>query len=132
MLKAGIIERSGRFNSKLTSPRLVKNGNGPGFVIAWARETALGRDITVSIGDIRAVQLAKAAMYAGAKILMDRLGVTSVDRVVLAGAFGSHVSKEHALTIGLFPDCDMERVYSVGNAASDGARIALINVDKRQ
>jgi len=132
MLKAGIIERNGRFSPKLTSPRLVKSDDGAAFVIAWAHETALGQDITVSISDIRAVQLAKAAMYAGAKTLMGRLGITGVDRIVLAGAFGSHVSKEHTLTIGLFPDCDLERVYSVGNAAGDGARIALINVDKRQ
>ncbi len=132
MFKAGIIGRSGRFSPELTSRRLVENGDGFGFVIAWAHETALGQDITVSIGDIRAVQLAKAAMYAGAKTLMNRLGVTSVDRVVLAGAFGGHVSKEHTLTIGLFPDCALERVYSVGNAAGDGARIALINIDKRQ
>ncbi len=132
MVKAGIIEPSGRFSPELTSRRLVNSNDSPAFVIARADETTLGQDITISISDIRAVQLAKAAMYAGAKILMGRLGITSLDRVVLAGAFGSHVSKEHALTIGLFPDCDLARVYSVGNAAGDGARIALINVDKRQ
>ncbi len=132
MLKTGIIEPGGRFNPKLTSPRLVNSDDGTRFVIAWAHQTALGRDITISSSDIRAVQLAKAAMYAGAKILMGRLGVTSVDRIVLAGAFGSHISKEHTLAIGLFPDCALENVYSVGNAAGDGARIALISVDKRR
>ena len=132
MLKAGIIEPNGQFSPKLTSPRLVNRDDSTKFVIAWANETKLGRDITISISDIRAVQLAKAAMYAGAKILMGRLGITSVDRVILAGVFGSHISKEHTLAIGLFPDCDLKRVYSVGNAAGDGARITLINVDKRQ
>ncbi len=132
MVKAGVIEASGRFNRELTSPRLITTDEGPAFVIARATETALGRDITVSIDDVRAVQLAKGAMHAGVRILMDKLGVTELDEVILAGAFGSYVSKEHALAIGLFPDCALEKVYSVGNAAGDGARLALINLDKRR
>ena len=132
MLKAGIIQRNGRFNPEVDSPRMVKNENGSEFVIARAPETALGQDISISISDIRAVQLAKAAMYAGCKILMDKLGIAAVDRVILAGAFGSHISKAHTLAIGLFPDCDLGRVYSVGNSAGEGARLALLNVDKRR
>jgi len=132
MLKAGVIGRNGRFNDELNSPRLVRNENGSEFVIARADETELGQNITISLSDIRAVQLAKAAMYAGCKILMGKLGIESVERVVLAGAFGSHVSKVHTLAIGLFPDCDLGQVYSVGNSAGEGARIALLNVDKRR
>jgi len=132
MVKANIVQRNGRFNPELKSPRLVNNDNGSAFIIARADETALGQDITVSLSDIRAVQLAKAAMYAGCKLLMDKLGITSVDLVVLAGAFGSHVSKAHTLAIGLFPDCDLGKVYSVGNSAGEGARLALLNVDKRR
>ena len=132
MVKAGIIEESGRFNRKLVSPRFSITDEGPAFVIAWASETSLGRDITVSIDDVRAVQLAKGAMYAGVRILMEKLGVTELDKVILAGAFGSYINKENALAIGLFPDCALERVYSVGNAAGDGARLALISLDKRR
>ena len=132
MVKAGIIEKSGRFNRQLVSPRLIITDEGPAFVIAWATETSLGRDITVSIDDVRAVQLAKGAMYAGVRILMEKLGVTELDKVILAGAFGSYINKENALAIGLFPDCALERVYSVGNAAGEGARLALISLDKRR
>jgi len=132
MVKAGIIEESGRFNRKLVSPRFSITDEGPAFVIAWASEASLGRDITVSIDDVRAVQLAKGAMYAGVRILMEKLGVTELDKVILAGAFGSYINKENALAIGLFPDCALERVYSVGNAAGEGARLALISLDKRR
>ncbi len=132
MVKAGIIEERGRFNRKLVSPRFSITDEGPAFVIAWASETSLGRDITVSIDDVRAVQLAKGAMYAGVRILMEKLGVTELDKVILAGAFGSYINKENALAIGLFPDCALERVYSVGNAAGEGARLALISLDKRR
>ena len=132
MVKADIIERSGRFNTKIHSDRLLNNNGYPEFIIAWASETTLGQDITVSIGDVREVQLAKGAIYAGSRVLMKKLGVTKLDRVVLAGAFGSYINTENALVLGLFPKCELEKVYSVGNAAGEGARMALINVDKRQ
>ena len=132
MFEAGVIEASGRFNADLETPRLRVTEQGPEFVIAWASQTAIGRVITVSLADVRAVQLGKAALYAGARLLMRRLGVEQLDRVILAGAFGSYINKESALALGLFPDCNLERVYAVGNAAGDGARIALLNVDKRR
>jgi len=131
MFLAGIIEKSGRFNMKVKSPRLRHDDTGPEFVIAWAKETAIDHDIVICQKDIRAIQLAKGAMYSGAKIMMNRLGIKKVDRVILAGAFGSYIDKTSAAIIGLFPDCDQERVYAVGNAAGDGARIALLNQDKR-
>jgi len=110
----------------------LRQGNTePEFVIAWAKETAIDHDIVICQKDIRAIQLAKGAMYAGAKIMMNRMGVKKVDRVILAGAFGSYIDKTSAAVIGLFPDCKPERVYAVGNAAGDGARIALLNQDKR-
>jgi len=132
MLKAGILQQSGRFNTELETPRLRVTEKGPEFVVAWANETSIGQDITVCQGDVRAIQLAKGAMYAGAKLMMRRLGVDRLDKVILAGAFGSYINKKSALTIGLFPDCPLENIYSVGNAAGDGARIALLNVDKRK
>lgn len=131
MFKVGIIEKSGRFNKELNSPRLRHSEEGPEFIIAWEHETSLGKEITVSLADVRAVQLAKAAMYAGAKVMMRKLGIEEPDRVILAGAFGSYIDKEAAMVIGLFPDCPLESVYAVGNAAGDGARIALLNREKR-
>lgn len=92
----------------------------------------LVKDITISQEDVRNVQLAKAALYAGARIMMRRLGIEKVDRVVLAGAFGSYIDAEEALLLGLFPDCPLGRIQAVGNAAGDGARIALLNRHKRQ
>ena len=81
----------------------------------------------VSQNDIRAIQLAKAALYAGARLLMDRLGVDSVDRITLAGAFGSHIDPVYAMVLGMIPDCPLDKVGSAGNAAGTGARIALLN-----
>jgi uncharacterized 2Fe-2S/4Fe-4S cluster protein (DUF4445 family) len=132
MWRAGIIEASGRFRADLETSRLRVTEQGREFVIAWVPQTTIGQEITVSQADVRAVQLGKAALYAGAKLLMRRLGIGELERVILAGAFGSYINKESALALGLFPDCDLERVYAVGNAAGDGARIALLNVDKRR
>lgn len=131
MFRAGIIQRNGRFNTDLATPRLKLDEDGPEFVIAWADETSIGKDITISLGDVRAVQLGKGAMYAGAKLMMRRLGIDRLDKVILAGAFGTYITKESAMIMGLFPDCELENVYAVGNAAGDGARIALLNRDKR-
>ena len=132
MFMAGIIDHTGRFNKDLKSPRFrVKEGQ-PEFVIARANETSIGQDIVVCQDDVRNIQLAKAAMYAGAKIMMHHLGINKLDKVILAGAFGSYIDKESAACLGLFPDCDLEKIYAVGNAAGDGARVALLNVDKRK
>jgi uncharacterized 2Fe-2S/4Fe-4S cluster protein (DUF4445 family) len=128
---AGIIDYTGRFNRDLKNPRLRVTDEGPEFVIAWVNETSIGQDIVICQADVRNIQLAKAAMYAGAKIMMRRLGVNKLDKVILAGAFGSYIDKKSAACLGLFPDCDLENIYSVGNAAGDGARIALLNVEKR-
>jgi len=131
MFRTGVILKNGNINMNIQSPRVRKGDDGSEFVIAWAKETSIGRDITMSIKDVRAVQLAKGALYSGAKLMMKRLGVTKLDRVILAGAFGSYIDKESAMLIGMFPDCEMENVYAVGNAAGDGARIALLNKAKR-
>jgi len=131
LFRAGVIDRTGRFNSGLSTPRLRAVQGGPEFVIAWAKETSIGQDIVVCQRDVRNIQLGKGAMYAGAKLMMRRLGLEKLDKIVLAGAFGSYIDKESAAVIGLFPDCAQEKVHAVGNAAGDGARIALLNVGKR-
>lgn len=132
LFKSGIIEPSGRFNLKLTSPRIRRGTDKkPEYVLAWSHETAIGADITITQGDVRAVQLAKSALYVGAKILMKKRGVDRVDSVTLAGAFGSYINKESALVIGMFPDCPLDKVLAVGNAAGDGAKLALLDREKR-
>jgi uncharacterized 2Fe-2S/4Fe-4S cluster protein (DUF4445 family) len=133
MFKAGIIDKSGRFVMNLGTPRIRLDIDGkPEYVLAWAAETSIGHDITITQGDVRALQLAKGALYAGAKLMMKRLGVTRLDRVILAGAFGSHIDKVASLTLGMFPDCPIDMVYAVGNAAGDGSRMALLNRAKRK
>jgi uncharacterized 2Fe-2S/4Fe-4S cluster protein (DUF4445 family) len=135
MFKAGIIKRNGNINMDLAerSPRIRKDEEGNAeYVIAWEKDTSIGKDITVTQADVRAMQLAKGALYTGAKILMKNYGVTECDRVILAGAFGSYIDKEASMVIGMFPDCDLEKVQAVGNAAGDGARIALVNKEKRK
>ncbi len=133
MYVSGVMLKNGRINRDLVDHQRVREGeDGWEYVLAWADETAIGQDITVGQQDIRAVQLAKGAMYAGAKLMMRRLGIEKLDRVILAGAFGSYIDPTQAMIMGLFPDCDLKKVYAVGNAAGDGARIALLNVDKRR
>ncbi len=134
MFKAGIITKSGRLNKKVESPRLIKNEKGKPekYVLAWADETSIEQDITVNQADVRAFQLAKGALYTGAKIMMGKLGIDKLDRVALAGAFGSHINPHSAAVVGMFPDCEPDKVGAVGNAAGDGARMALINTDVRE
>ncbi len=132
LFKAGIIDKSGKFKTDLSTPRLRKDADGrPEYVLAWAAETTIGADITITQGDVRALQLAKGALYAGAKLMMQKMGIEKVDKVILAGAFGSFIDKEAALTLGMFPDCEIDKIYAVGNAAGDGAIMALLNMEKR-
>ncbi len=129
---AGIIDKTGRFNKNIETQRYRESNGEPEFVIAWARETSIGKDIVITQNDVRAIQLGKGALYAGAKIMMRHFGVDRVDKVILAGAFGNYIDKKSAAVLGLFPDCPLENVISVGNAAGDGARMALLNIDKRR
>jgi uncharacterized 2Fe-2S/4Fe-4S cluster protein (DUF4445 family) len=90
------------------------------------------QELRVTQTDVRAIQLAKAALYAGCRLLMDRLGIDRVARIKLAGAFGSYIDPKYALVIGLVPDCDPAKVSAVGNAAGTGARMALLNRGHRR
>ena len=132
MFKAGIIDKQGKMLEE-SAPRRVRRGSDGKmeYVLAWADETSIGSDIVVTQPDVQAIMLAKGALYAGAKILMKRMGIERIDRVVLAGAFGSYIDKKSALMLGMFPDCPADSVHAVGNAAGDGARIALMNAKRR-
>jgi uncharacterized 2Fe-2S/4Fe-4S cluster protein (DUF4445 family) len=132
MFKAGVILPDGGFNPELAHERVLKEKGRPRkLVIAQEQESATGRAITVSLKDIRAMQLGKSALRAGAEILLDHYGIEKPDQVALAGAFGSYIDKHAALAIGMLPACDPERVSSVGNAAGDGALLALLALGKR-
>jgi uncharacterized 2Fe-2S/4Fe-4S cluster protein (DUF4445 family) len=131
LYRSGVLDKSGRFRNEIKSSRLRAVDETTEFVIAWKNETSIGKDITITQKDVRNIQLAKAALYAGAKLMMRRLGIEKLDKVILAGAFGSYIDPEKALVLGIFPDCDLKNVYAVGNAAGDGARLALLNKDKR-
>lgn len=129
---AGVVDGSGRFVPVAPTERLQFEGAKGFFVLAWPHETSTGRAIVIHSDDIRAIQLAKAALYAGAKLLMRHYGLQHVDRIVLAGAFGSYIDPQHAMVLGLIPDCDLAQVKAVGNAAGDGALILLLNQEKRR
>ena len=85
-------------------------------------------EIRIIQSDVRSIQLAKAALFAGAQLLMDHMGIEKVDRISLAGAFGSHIDTKYAMLLGMIPDCPLDKVRSVGNAAGTGARIALLTL----
>ena len=132
MFRVGILDARGKFKSGVESPRLRKNGSVMEYILAWEQETSIGRDIPITSHDVRAIQLAKAALYVAARKLLDETGIETPDKIILAGAFGSYIDKTKAMLIGMIPDCALENVYAVGNAAGDGARIALLNVEKRR
>ena len=134
MFKRGIIDQRGGFNRRIETPRLRENDGEVEFVIAWGHETATGKEITVTQKDIREIQLAKAAIYAGCSILIKRKNVKEkdLDRVLVAGAFGNYINPESAKVLGLLPDVPVGRIKFVGNTAIAGAKMALLSEDARR
>jgi len=132
MYLSGIISEDGVVDGALaaTSPRIIQNGRTFSYLL---REGSTGEPrITVTQNDIRAIQLAKAALYAGVKLLMEKQGVEAVDTIRFAGAFGSFIDPKYAMVLGLIPDCDLDKVKAVGNAAGTGALMALLNRNHRR
>jgi uncharacterized 2Fe-2S/4Fe-4S cluster protein (DUF4445 family) len=121
---AGVITRDGVIDGSFAarSHRIQPEGRTYSYLLHAGDPT-----LRIYQTDVRAIQLAKAALYAGARLLMDRLGAEHLDRIRLAGAFGSHIDVKYAMVLGLIPDCDLEKVTSAGNAAGTGARIALLD-----
>jgi uncharacterized 2Fe-2S/4Fe-4S cluster protein (DUF4445 family) len=124
MYLVGIINQDGVIDGSMAekSPRIVAEGRTYAYILHEGAVT-----LRITQNDVRAIQLAKAALYAGCQLLMDRLGVDKVDRIRLAGAFGSHIDVKYAMILGMVPDCELEHVTSAGNAAGTGARIALLD-----
>lgn len=142
MLKAGIIDRTGRFANPEApewpmpprlSSRLRKGDNGSEFVLVPGSGASTGDDIVITQKDIRELQLAKGAILAGIRVLLNEVGVTAadIDEVLLAGAFGNYIRKESALAIGLLPPVSVQRIIPVGNAAGKGAVLALVSRTER-
>ncbi|MGI9412207.1 MAG: ASKHA domain-containing protein, partial [Hyphomicrobiales bacterium] len=129
MFLAGIINQDGVIDGAMAAkcPLVQPEGRTFSYLIRDGEPV-----IRVTQNDVRQIQLAKGALYAGAQLLMDQMGVESVDRITLAGAFGSHIDVKYAMVLGMIPDCDLSKVVSAGNAASTGARIALLNSAARR
>jgi uncharacterized 2Fe-2S/4Fe-4S cluster protein (DUF4445 family) len=128
MFLASIIDQDGVIGpvAGKASDRIVQDGRTFAYVLQEGE-----RSIRITQNDVRAIQLAKAALHAGTRLLIDRMGIEKVDRIGLAGAFGSHIDVKYAMVLGLIPDCNLDNVGSVGNAAGTGARIALLNFPSR-
>ena len=124
MYLAGVLSSDGVIQAtrQAECDRILSNGRTFSFLLTDG-------DVKVSVtqNDVRQIQLAKAALYAGVKLLMDRFPTDHVDEIKIAGAFGSNIDAKYAMLLGLIPDCALAQVSSVGNAASTGARIALLN-----
>ncbi len=129
MYLAGIVSQDGVIDGSLAarSERIVPTGRTFAYTVASGSPL-----LQVTQNDVRAIQLAKAALRAGVQLLMDRLGCTQVDRIRLAGAFGSHIDVKYAMILGMIPDCELSQVSSAGNAAGTGARIALLDKTSRK
>jgi len=128
MYLAGIINQDGVVDGQLAESRdrIVPSGRTFSYIVYQGPVP-----IQITQNDVRAIQLAKAALYAGIKLLMEHMGADHVDRIRLAGAFGSHIDVKYAMLLGMIPDCDLSQVGSAGNAAGTGARIALLDNGSR-
>jgi uncharacterized 2Fe-2S/4Fe-4S cluster protein (DUF4445 family) len=137
MLRAGILYRNGNFNKDLFNHKrfIIKNNNKE-FIIAFQNESLLESSISISLDDIRQIQMAKAAFYSGTRVILNHLQETyhksfSLQQIFLAGAFGNYINKENARFIGMIPDINLENIYQIGNAAGVGAQICLMNKEYR-
>ncbi len=109
LFRAGIVDLRGKFKKGLNSNRVREGESGWEYIIAWADETSIGRDIPMTQQDVRQIQLAKAALFVAARTLLKRSGLQTPDKIILAGGFGSYIDKEKAMLIGLIPDCELDR-----------------------
>jgi uncharacterized 2Fe-2S/4Fe-4S cluster protein (DUF4445 family) len=131
LFEAGVIDANGKFNADLPTRRVRQGSDGHEYVLSWAPETQIGKDIVITEVDIDNLIRAKAALYAGYQTLIKSVGLTLADleQVIIAGAFGSHVDIEKSITIGLFPDIPRDRFIFIGNGSLLGARLASFSID---
>ena len=127
LLDAGVLDPQGKFNRTLAHPRIREGEDRWEYVLAWGRDSMTGEDIVITEVDLDNLIRAKGAMYAGYQTLLESVGLTfnDLDRVILAGNFGSYIDLERAITIGLLPDIDRDRFFYIGNASMLGCQISL-------
>ncbi len=131
LLEAGVLGQNGKFNTDLPTKRVRKGTDGYEYVLSWAPETQIGKDIVITEVDIDNLIRAKAAMYAGCQTLAKSVGLTcpSLEQVIIAGAFGNNIDIEKAITIGLLPDLPVDRFIFIGNGSLLGARLTSFSTD---
>lgn len=129
----GVIDRGGHVKLDLDTPRVREGEHGPEYVLAWADESEAGDDIVLTKVDVDNLMRAKAAIYAGYKVLADSVGVDlkEVQQVLIGGAFGKYINVENAVKIGLLPDLPWDRFHFLGNTSVQGAYMALLSNDAR-
>jgi len=134
MFISGAMDKRGNLNLDLDTPRLREGDHGPEYVVAWAGETATGQDIVINKVDIDNLLRAKAAVYAGFSVLARSVGtdLSTVERVLIAGAFGQYLDVENAIQIGLLPDMPRHKYKYLGNTSILGAYMALLSRDARR
>ncbi|MBI2329425.1 MAG: DUF4445 domain-containing protein [Chloroflexi bacterium] len=131
LLEAEVISQNGKFNTDLPTRRIRKGDDGYEYVLAWAAETRTGKDIVITEVDIDNLIRAKAALYAGCQTLVKSVGMTchDLEQVIIAGAFGSHLDIEKAITIGLLPELPLDRFVFIGNGSLLGAKLTSFSTD---
>jgi len=129
LLATCVIDRTGRINTDIPNPRIRKTNHFPEYVIAWAAETEIGKDIVITENDIKNLIMSKASVHAACVTLMKEAGVSrhEIETIYFAGAFGNYLDKKNATTVGLIPEIGFEQIQNIGNGAVAGANIALVN-----
>jgi uncharacterized 2Fe-2S/4Fe-4S cluster protein (DUF4445 family) len=130
MLRAGVIDRSGRIQSDLNTQRYQESEEGPEFILAWKEETAGGSgDIVITQPDIENLMRSKAAVYAAGLVMLEKMGMTwdDIERVYVGGAFGNYLNIEKSILIGLLPDLPLEKYRFIGNSSITGAKLAMLS-----
>jgi uncharacterized 2Fe-2S/4Fe-4S cluster protein (DUF4445 family) len=129
MFEMGLINNLGKFNRDLPTDRIREDSGVWEYVLAWEKETQIDRDITLTEIDVENLIRAKGAIYSGCMTLLNEVGMSmgDLDRIILAGGFGSYVDLEKAMTIGLLPEIDAEKVIFIGNSSLMGAKMSCLS-----
>jgi len=134
LLRACVVDRTGRINTEIIHPRIRQGTHCPEYVIAWKQESGNNKDIVITENDIKNLIMSKASVLAACITLMKQAGITrnEISTIYFSGAFGNYIHKEHAIMIGLIPEVPVEQIKNIGNGAVEGANMALINRKKRK
>lgn len=133
LFEMGVINEQGKYERNLPTDRIREGEDGWEYVLSWAAENEIGRDIALTEIDIDNLMRAKAAMYAGYQTLLEGVGLEmgSIERVIIAGGFGRYINLEKSITVGLLPELDLDKFSFIGNGSLAGARLACLSNDLR-